>query len=96
MSAEDHDGRERLAMNCVHPPIALDRLHYNPQTRQAAYDCKNHDRNRGSDSATSATGPALDFLAALCTQIPDAGQQLLSTGVRNYDDVCAERGGLGC
>jgi hypothetical protein len=52
----------------------LDRLRYDPVSRQVTYDPKNHDR---PDSPASATCPALDFLAALCTHIPDAGQQLI-------------------
>ena len=77
VSPDDHEARERLARYCVHPPIALDRLHYDRQTRQVTYDPKNHDRSPGPDAPAAATCPALDFLAALCTHIPDAGQQLI-------------------
>jgi hypothetical protein len=61
----------------VHPPIALDRLHYDQQTHQVTYDPKNHERNTGAGAPASASCPALDFLASLCTHIPDASQQLI-------------------
>jgi hypothetical protein len=77
LSADDHQARERLARYCVHPPIALDRLNYDRQTRQVIYNPKNYDRSADPDSPAAATWPALDFLAALCTHIPDAGQQLI-------------------
>jgi len=77
VAPDDHETRERPARYCVHPPMALDRLHYDPNTRQVSYDPKNHDRGAGPDSAASTPCSALDFLAALCTHIPDAGQQLI-------------------
>jgi len=77
VSPDDHQARERLSRYCVHPPIALDRLHYDRQTRKVIYNPKNHDRSADGDSPAAATWPALDFLAALCTHIPDAGQQLI-------------------
>jgi hypothetical protein len=77
VSPDDLEARERLARYCVHPPIALDRLHYDRQTHQVTYAPKNHVPSPGPDSPRSATCPALDFLAALCTHIPDAGQQLI-------------------
>jgi hypothetical protein len=52
-------------------------LHYDRQTHQVTYAPKNHVPSPGPDSPRSATCPALDFLAALCTHIPDAGQQLI-------------------
>ena len=77
VSPEDHEARERLARYCVHPPMALDRLRYDPQNHQVTYQPKNHGRSVGPDSPTATTGSALDFLAALCTHIPDAGHQLV-------------------
>jgi len=77
LSPDDHEARQRLARYCVHPPIALDRLHYDQQSRQVNYDAKNHRPSAAPDSPASAPCPALDFLAALCTHIPDAGQQLI-------------------
>ena len=73
----DHEARERLARYCVHPPIALHRLHYDRQTHRVTYDPKNHDRSAGPDCAALRSCSALDFLAALCIHIPDAGQQLI-------------------
>ena len=57
--------------------MALDRLGYDPQNHQVTYQPKNHGRSVGPDSPTATTGSALDFLAALCTHIPDAGHQLV-------------------
>jgi len=52
-------------------------IHYNPHNRQVTYDLKSHDRGAGRDSPRRVACPALDFLAALCTHIPDAAQQLI-------------------
>ena len=41
VSPDDHQSRQRLASYICHPPMALERLHYDPQTRQVAYDRKN-------------------------------------------------------
>jgi hypothetical protein len=45
--------------------------------RQVAYAPKHHQGGAVPDSPGTITCPALDFLAALCTHIPDAGQQLI-------------------
>jgi hypothetical protein len=61
----------------AHPPIALERLRYRPETGQVIY----YGRQRGpcgdADSSPAHIFPALDFLAALCTHVPDSGQQLV-------------------
>jgi hypothetical protein len=77
VAPQDHDTRQRLARYCVHAPIALDRLHYDRRSRQVVYDGKDHKGSPRSDAAGSEVCAALDFLAALCTHIPDAGQQLI-------------------
>lgn len=61
----------------AHPPVGLYRLHYDPRTCNGAYAPKNHDGCTGTHSPGALTCPALDFLAALCTHVPDAGQQLI-------------------
>ena len=77
VSSDDHEVRERLARYMAHPPVGLNRLHYDPQMRQVTYAPKHHQGGAGPDSPGTITCPALDFLAALCTHIPDAGQQLI-------------------
>jgi hypothetical protein len=61
----------------VHPPIALERLRYRPETCQVIY----YGRPRGpcgdAEGSPARIFPALDFLAALCTHVPDSGQQLV-------------------
>jgi len=61
----------------LHPPVALDRLRYQPETAQVAYYARNHGRSGAPDASAAPIIPAIDFLAALCTHIPDAGQQLV-------------------
>jgi hypothetical protein len=75
ISADDHQARRRLAGYLVHPPIALERLRYRPETGQVIY----YGRQRGPCGGASPARifPALDFLAALCTHIPDSGMQLI-------------------
>jgi hypothetical protein len=77
VSCDDHEVRERLARYMAHPPVGLYRLHYDPRTRGVTYASKNHDGCAGQDFSGTIAYPALDFLAALCTHIPDAGQQLI-------------------
>jgi len=74
---DDHETRQRLARYMVHPPVALDRLRYHPETAQVAYYARNHDRSGEPEACAAHIIPALDFLAALCTHIPNAGQQLV-------------------
>jgi hypothetical protein len=77
IAPDDRETRQRLARYMVHPPVALDRLRYPPETAQVAYYAMNHDRSGAPDASGAHIIPALDFLAALCTHIPDAGQQLV-------------------
>jgi hypothetical protein len=69
--------RERLVRYLLHPPFALDRLHYDSDTGTVIY----HPATKGSEqhgkSDPPAISSALDWLAAVVTHIPDKGQQLL-------------------
>jgi hypothetical protein len=76
IAADDHEARRRLAGYMVHPPISLDRLRYCPETGQVIY----YGRQRGRCDAEASPArifSALDFLAGLCTHVPDSGQQLV-------------------
>jgi hypothetical protein len=72
---DDHQARRRLAGYLLHPPISLERVRYRPESGQVIY-CG---RQRGpcGDASPARIFPALDFLAALCTHVPDSGQQLI-------------------
>jgi hypothetical protein len=59
----------------VHPPIALERLRYRPETRQVIYYGRRRESRGDAGSSPALIFPALDFLAALCTHIPDPGQR---------------------
>jgi len=61
----------------LHPPISLERLRYRPETGQVIYYGRQRGRSGESEASPARIFPALDFLAALCTHIPDSGQQLL-------------------
>ena len=61
----------------VHPPIALERLRYRPESGQVIYHGRQRERCGDAGPAPARILPALDFLAALCTHIPDTGQQLV-------------------
>src|SRR5512136_3334649 len=61
----------------VHPPIALERLRYRPQTGQVIYYGRQRHRCGDAEASPARIFPALDFLAALCTHVPDPGQQLV-------------------
>jgi hypothetical protein len=74
---DDRGTRERLVRYLLHPPFALDRLHYDPDTGTVIY----HPAKKGSDQDSKSDSPAissaLDWLAAVVTPIPDKGQQLV-------------------
>jgi hypothetical protein len=72
---DDHQARRRVAGYMVHPPIALERLGYRPETSQVFYYGRQRGRCGHADSSPARMFPALDFLAALCTHIPDSGQR---------------------
>jgi len=72
---DDHEARRRLAGYMAHPPIALQRVRYRPETAQVIY--YGRQRGPGSDTSPARIFSALDFLAALSTHIPDSGQQLV-------------------
>jgi hypothetical protein len=74
---DDHEARQRLAGYMVHPPIALERLRYRPESSQVIYHGRQRQRCGDAGPAPARIFPALDFLAALCTHIPDSGQQLV-------------------
>ena len=77
IAPDDHQARQRLAGYMVHPPIAIERLRYRPQTGQVIYYGRQRGRCSDADSSPARIFPALDFLAALCTHVPDSGQQLV-------------------
>ena len=72
---DDHQARRRLAGYMVHPPVSLERLRYRPETGQVIY----YGRQRGpcGDASPARIFTALDFLAVLCTHVPDSGQSLI-------------------
>jgi len=77
LAPDNHDARQRLTRYRLHPPIALDRLRYHPETTQITYYARNHDQCGAPESSAAHIFPALDFLAALCSHIPDGRQQLV-------------------
>jgi hypothetical protein len=77
IDADDHQARRRLTASMVHPPIALERLRYGPESGQVIYYGRQHGRCGDAEASQARIIPALDFLAALCTHIPDRGQQLV-------------------
>jgi hypothetical protein len=74
---DDHEARRRLAGYMVHPPASLERLRYRPETGQVIYYGRQQGRCGNGEPCPARIFPALDFLAALCTHIPDSGQQLV-------------------
>ena len=80
----NHEARRRLA-GYMARPIALERVRYRPETGQVIY--YGRQRGPGSDASPAHIFPALDFLAALCTHIPDSGhggQPLFETEEGKY------------
>jgi len=77
IAPDDHQARQRVAGYMVHPPIALERLRYRPETGQVIYYGRQRGRGGDAEASPARIFPALDFLAALCTHVPDSGQQLV-------------------
>ncbi len=75
IDTDDHEARRRLARYLVHPPIALERLRYRPEPGQVIYYGRKQQRCGDAGPSPARIFPALDFLAALCTHVPDAGQR---------------------
>jgi len=63
---DDHQGRRRLAGYMVHPPIALERLRYRPETGQLIYYGRPCGCGADAEASAARIFPALDFLAGLC------------------------------
>jgi hypothetical protein len=84
---QDAEGRAKLAAYILHPPIALDRLTYGPDSGGVLYRPKPAPPGAPPSSppvppgAKVPSGPIsfdpLDFLAAATSHIPNKGQQLL-------------------
>jgi hypothetical protein len=88
IAPDDHQARRRVAGYMVHPPISLERLRYRPETRQVIYYGRQRGRGGDAEASPARIFPALDFLAGLCTHVPDPGQQL----VRYYGAFSNARG----
>jgi hypothetical protein len=52
-------------------------LLYRPETGQVIYYGRQRGRGGDAEASPARIFPALDFLAALCTHVPDSGQQLV-------------------
>ncbi|NWG11972.1 MAG: transposase [Acidobacteria bacterium] len=74
VSAGDSAARERLASYLAN---ALVRLPYRPESDQVICHGSQRERCGDAEAAPARIFPALDFLASLCTHIPDTGQQLV-------------------
>jgi hypothetical protein len=74
---DDHEARRRLAGYMLHPPISLDRLRYRPESGQVIYYGRQRARCGDAEPSPARILPALDFLAALCSHVPETGQQLV-------------------
>lgn len=74
---DDRAARERLVRYLLHPPFALDRLHYDSHTGTVSYHPEKKGSDRGSNSDSPTISSALDWLAAVVTHIPNKGQQLV-------------------
>jgi hypothetical protein len=87
---EDTVARERLARYILHAPFSQERFTYDRSTRTIVCEFKKNKRNSKDTPDGVAVFPALDWLAALVTHLPDKGQQLLRFYGR-YSNVCQGR-----
>ena len=69
--------RERLLRYLLHPAFAMERLHYDPAAGTITYNPATQACHRHGQPDSPALSPALDWLAAIVTHIPNKGQQLL-------------------
>jgi transposase-like protein len=87
---EDTAARERLARYILHAPFSQKRMIYDRSARTVACESKKYNGNWQNTPGGITVSPALDWLAALVTHLPDKGQQLLRFYGR-YSNVCQGR-----
>jgi hypothetical protein len=78
---------ERLARYILHAPFSQERMIYDRSAGTVASKSKKKNGDPENTSCAVTVSPALDWLAALVTHIPDKGQQLLRFYGR-YSNVC--------
>ena len=84
---DDTAARERLARYILHAPFSQERMIYDRSAGTVASKSKKKNGDPENTSCAVTVSPALDWLAALVTHIPDKGQQLLRFYGR-YSNVC--------
>ena len=84
---EDTAARERLARYILHAPFSQERMIYDRSARTVSSEAKKNNGNLKNTPGGATVSPALDWLAALVTHIPDKGHQLVRFYGR-YSNVC--------
>ena len=87
---EDTAARERLARYILHAPFSQEKITYDRSTRTIACASQKNKGNPKISPDGVTVLPALDWLAALVTHLPDKGQQLVRFYGR-YSNVCQGR-----
>jgi hypothetical protein len=74
---QDETAMENLARYIIRASFSQERMQYLPEPSQVVYRGKDGTKGKVFDAPVSSTGQALEWLAAMCSHIPDRGEQMV-------------------
>jgi hypothetical protein len=74
---QDETAMENLARYIIRASFSQERMHYLEQEGKVIYTAKACPGHRSGDGTASKTFPALEWLAAMCSHIPNRGEQMV-------------------
>jgi len=74
---QDETAMENLARYIIRASFSQEGMQYLPEPSQVVYRGKDRTKGKVFDAPVSSTGQALEWLAAMCSHIPDRGEQMV-------------------
>jgi hypothetical protein len=68
---------ENLAQYILRASFSQERMQYLPEPSKVIYRAKDGTKEKVFDAPVSSTGQALEWLAAMCSHLPDRGEQMV-------------------
>jgi hypothetical protein len=87
LGLEDEMGMENLARYIIRASFSQERMQYLAEPSKVVYRAKDGTEEKVFDGPVSSTGQALEWLAAMCSHIPDRGEQMVRY-YGYYSNVC--------
>ena len=75
---EDETAMENLARYILRASFSQERMQYLAEPSKVVYRAKDGTKEKVFDAPVSSTGQALEWLAAMCSHIPDRGESRVS------------------